>query len=60
MSARELQQSSERIRERAGRQYIADRATLTRRELQQETDEEIRQALRSFLRCADDPAEVLR
>jgi hypothetical protein len=60
MSTRELQQSSERIRAGASRQYIADRATLTRRELQQESDEEIRQALRSFLRCADDAAEVLR
>lgn len=60
MTTRALQQTSDRIRERAGRQYIAERTTLTRRELRQETDEEIRQALRSFLRCADDAAEVLR
>jgi hypothetical protein len=30
MSTRELQQSSERIRERAGRQYIADRAKIAK------------------------------
>jgi len=51
---RELMRQAQRIRDEAGRAYRAARMGLTRREIERETDDEIRAAVRAMMTAAAD------
>lgn len=46
---RELYRKSEELREQAGKAYRAMRTMLTRREIEQETDAEVRECVRAWV-----------
>ncbi len=57
MTIREMQRFSERVRRQASREYRRVRITLVEREMKRESDDDVRQAIRSMV-AGDDAANA--